>query len=93
MPTSEGYDACLGFIPGVESACCGHGVEEPYQMTKLEQAITAVQEDIDIHRRWADFAKSHPDDPSLEFAGNLEHHEAWIRRYQTVLEVLKEMVK
>ena len=29
-PTSEGYDACLGHIPGVKQACCGHGVEEPY---------------------------------------------------------------
>ncbi len=25
-PTKEGYDACLGFIPGVLFACCGHGV-------------------------------------------------------------------
>lgn len=25
LPTKEGYDACLGFIPGVKSACCGHG--------------------------------------------------------------------
>ena len=24
-PTAEGYDACLGYIEGVESACCGHG--------------------------------------------------------------------
>lgn len=32
MPTPEGYDACLGFIPGLVSACCGHGVEEPYVM-------------------------------------------------------------
>ena len=31
MPTPEGYDACLGYIPGIESACCGHGVEESYQ--------------------------------------------------------------
>ena len=30
MPTKEGYDACLGFIEGVKSACCGHGVEESY---------------------------------------------------------------
>ena len=30
MPTKEGYDACLGFIPEVTSACCGHGVEEGY---------------------------------------------------------------
>ncbi len=26
FPTSEGYDACLGHIPGVKAACCGHGV-------------------------------------------------------------------
>ena len=30
LPTSEGYDACLGYIPNVISACCGHGVEPPY---------------------------------------------------------------
>ena len=29
-PTIEGYDACLGFIDGVEHACCGHGVEDGY---------------------------------------------------------------
>lgn len=29
-PTPEGYDACLGFISGVTSACCGHGVESSY---------------------------------------------------------------
>lgn len=29
-PTHEGYDACLGHIEGATSACCGHGVEEPY---------------------------------------------------------------
>jgi len=32
MPTKEGYDACLGYIEGVISACCGHGVEEPYKV-------------------------------------------------------------
>lgn len=30
MPTPEGYDACLGHIPGATSACCGHGVWEPF---------------------------------------------------------------
>jgi len=30
MPTPEGYDACLGYIPGAVAACCGHGVEEAY---------------------------------------------------------------
>lgn len=28
MPTPEGYDACLGFVPGVQSACCGHVEDE-----------------------------------------------------------------
>ncbi|SCG85625.1 hypothetical protein [Methanobacterium congolense] len=27
-PDPEGYDACLGKLPGVKYACCGHGVEE-----------------------------------------------------------------
>jgi len=29
-PTQEGYDACMGHIDGVISACCGHGVEDGY---------------------------------------------------------------
>lgn len=32
MPTPEGYDACLGHIKGVTSACCGHGVSEEIKM-------------------------------------------------------------
>jgi hypothetical protein len=30
MPTIAGYDACLGYLVGIQSACCGHGVEKPY---------------------------------------------------------------
>jgi len=41
-PTFEGHDACLGTIPDVKSACCGHGVEKPY-------AIEASQE---LHLHW-----------------------------------------
>jgi len=26
MPTPEGYDACLGKLPNVKGACCGHGI-------------------------------------------------------------------
>jgi len=33
-PTAEGYDACLGYIPGAVSACCGHGVTEPLILRK-----------------------------------------------------------
>lgn len=32
-PTPEGYDACLGYLPGVSSACCGHGIEDQYMVT------------------------------------------------------------
>ena len=32
LPTVEGYDYCLGYLPSVKSACCGHGVSEPYYM-------------------------------------------------------------
>ena len=31
-PTHEGYDACLGHIPGMFSACCGHGVSKGYRL-------------------------------------------------------------
>lgn len=34
LPTPEGYDACVGYIEGCTSACCGHGVEEPYFLYK-----------------------------------------------------------
>lgn len=43
MPTSEGHDACLGHIEGAISACCGHGVGEPfivYANCKREYAPT-----------------------------------------------------
>ena len=29
-PTPEGYDACLGEIPGALGACCGHGLYVGY---------------------------------------------------------------
>ena len=25
-PTPEGYDACLEYVEGMKSACCGHGI-------------------------------------------------------------------
>jgi hypothetical protein len=29
-PDSKGYDACLGYVKGATSACCGHGAEPGY---------------------------------------------------------------
>lgn len=31
--TREGHDACLGTIPGVVNACCGHGEESEAYIT------------------------------------------------------------
>jgi len=28
--TKNGHDDCLGKLPGVKNACCGHGCEEGY---------------------------------------------------------------
>lgn len=28
--TPEGHDPCLGTLPGVDFACCGHGEDEGY---------------------------------------------------------------
>jgi hypothetical protein len=30
FPTKDGYDACLGEVPGATSACCGHGMEKGF---------------------------------------------------------------
>jgi len=30
--TKEGHDPCIANLPGVEYACCGHGVCEGYAM-------------------------------------------------------------
>jgi len=32
--TKKGYDACLGVIPGVINACCGHGKVKPFIVYK-----------------------------------------------------------
>lgn len=30
FPTQNGHDACIGNIKGARSACCGHGVINPF---------------------------------------------------------------
>ncbi len=34
FPTKEGYDACIGHVKGVTSACCGHGIKKGYKRWK-----------------------------------------------------------
>lgn len=39
-------DPCLGFIPGVTSACCGHGIERGY--LQLANGTRLVIERVDV---------------------------------------------
>ncbi len=36
----ESYDACLGKLPGVKFACCGHGAENGYILFKNGARVT-----------------------------------------------------
>ena len=38
-PSPEGHDACLGYIPNVRNACCGHGVRAGYIQYKNGRCI------------------------------------------------------
>ena len=44
LATPEGYDACLGHLPGVKAACCGHGIKDEsgrgYILFKNNKRIT-----------------------------------------------------
>ncbi len=40
MPTTEGHDACLGTLDKVKFACCGHGVEEGYEIREPDGSGT-----------------------------------------------------
>ena len=35
LAAPDGPDPCLGLLPGVVSACCGHGVEEPFVLFRF----------------------------------------------------------
>ena len=39
LRTPEGHDACLGTLPGVQAACCGHGKGEGYVMLETGHTI------------------------------------------------------
>lgn len=38
----DGPDPCLGMLPGVISACCGHGVEQGWAIRHVVYPIEAV---------------------------------------------------
>lgn len=50
MPTHEGHDPCLGILPGLMNACCGHGeIGEAYiqfldgESIHGEDAVTIIE--------------------------------------------------
>jgi hypothetical protein len=46
MPNKDGSDACLGYIEGATSGCCGHGKENGYIVYDNE---INIQDKIKIH--------------------------------------------
>lgn len=48
-----GPDPCLGLLPGVISACCGHGVNRPYRpyVWREDGRAYAVAEAIEVMRQ------------------------------------------
>jgi len=44
MPTAEGHDPCLGTLPGVINACCGHG-DVRYAYVMFEDKSTLRYQD------------------------------------------------
>jgi hypothetical protein len=46
----SGYDACLGYLPGVVSACCGHGKDRGFITWKNGTAITFSSDDLAVSR-------------------------------------------
>jgi len=36
QPTKDGHDSCLGTLPNVINACCGHGKEKPFTMENTD---------------------------------------------------------
>ena len=48
--TADGHDGCLGTLPGVMNACCGHGKEnEAYVMFENKETIRGEEA-----RQWID---------------------------------------
>lgn len=52
LPTPEGYDACLGKIPGARAACCGHGVQRGYVMYHQNKYLNIIFRKIWAWWKW-----------------------------------------
>lgn len=82
MPTPDGHDACLGELPGVKYACCGHGVEPPTVVKKtfLEYLFSSLD---DIHDGTDAEVQKELEDAGIDV-------EAAKRKFEALLERLRK---
>ena len=53
MPaTDAGHDGCIGEVPGVMNACCGHGVESDAYVQFLDGSTVCGKRALDQMTRW-----------------------------------------
>ena len=63
LTQSDGIDPCLGRLPGVRAACCGHGVKDGYiaftNHTSIKIKIFSICKDMDDDekRKFIEFDK------------------------------------
>ena len=69
MPLENGEDWCLGHIPKVKNACCGHGVEEGY--IQLENG-KSFREEFEISERII---------TKVEYEKTEDFHTIYLRNY------------
>lgn len=50
-PTNEGHDGCLGTLPNVRNACCGHGVDGDAYIEYWDRRIIRGRKAKDEQRR------------------------------------------
>ena len=48
LPDEDGHDGCLGHVQGAWSACCGHGVTDPYALYHLGGEALEDNDDLDL---------------------------------------------
>ena len=49
--TAEGHDACLGTLPGVMNACCGHGDDKSAYVQFPDSTCIRGEKALDYMRR------------------------------------------
>ena len=65
---------------------------------EIEKAIEIIEDSRITHVDWIDYIKNYPDDskqlsPRVETAGDIDHHEAVIKKYDYVISLLNRLKK